>query len=145
MKTCRRGQIFVDRDVQSALMLRVTGYWMFCLLSISLMLLCWEAASGPPRRFSTLAADLYQRYAPALAATLLVLPLVMIDVTRLSHRFVGPIIRLRGALRRLAAGEEVQPIKFRDKDFWQDLADDFNQAAKRVPAATEPEPETVEV
>ena len=144
MSTCRRGQIFVDRDVQSALMLRVTGYWMFSLLTISLMLLCWEAATGPPRRFSTLATDLYLRYAPALAATLLVLPLVMIDVVRLSHRFVGPIIRLRGAMRRLAAGEQVQPIQFRDHDFWQELAGDFNEVAKRVPAETESEPETIE-
>lgn len=132
MNSCRRGQIFVDREVQAALMLRVVGYWLFCLLTNSLMLLCWNIVSGPPRRFTTIALEMYSRYAPALAASLVLLPLVMIDVVRLSNRFVGPIFRLRGALRELAGGKAVRPIKFRDNDYWQELAADFNRAAERV-------------
>ncbi|MDX1946843.1 MAG: hypothetical protein SFU86_15685 [Pirellulaceae bacterium] len=133
MRQCRRGEIFVDREVQAALLWRVTGYWLFCLLSITLLLVCWTVASGPPRRSAEVAHELYLRYAPALVASLLVLPLVMIDVVRLSNRFVGPIVRLRGALRRMGAGEQVAPIKFRDGDFWHELADSFNLAARRLP------------
>ena len=129
MSTSRRQQMFCDREVQGALMLRVVMYWFFCLLTITLMLVCWSVVSGPPRRFAPLVSELYVRYAPALAASLLVLPIVMIDVVRLSNRFVGPVKRLRDAMTALADGDDVSPIKFRDRDFWVPLADLFNNIA----------------
>lgn len=131
MSVTRRRQILCDREVQGALMVRVVMYWLFCLLTITLMLVCWSVVSGPPRRFAPLMADLYQRYAPALAASLLVLPIVMIDVIRLSNRFVGPIKRLRDGMTALAEGEDVSPMKFRDHDFWAQLADLFNTIAAK--------------
>ena len=38
------------------------------------------------------------------------------------------------AMKALAEGEEVSPIHFRDGDFWQELAEDFNRIVKRVEA-----------
>lgn len=131
----RRTQIFCDREVQGALMLRVVMYWMFCLLTITLMLVCWSVVNGPPRQFSMLMADLYHRYAPALAASLLVLPLVMVDVVRLSNRFAGPIKRLRDGLTALAEGKEFPHMQFREHDFWTSLADKFNAVAARLKTA----------
>jgi hypothetical protein len=122
----------VDREVQAALMMRTAWYWLFCLLSISLMLICWDAYHGPSRRFIDLASELYFRYGPALAASLILLPIVMLDVMRLSNRFVGPVARLRGGLRELADGRPAQPLNFRDDDFWRELATDFNRAAARL-------------
>lgn len=139
MPTNRRGRILIDSHVQGALLLRVGCYWLFCLLSITLMLICWEALTRPPQRYFDLFVDFYHRYAPAFAASLLLLPLVMIDVLRLSNRFVGPIVRLRGALRQLAGGESVKNVKFREGDFWPDLADDFNAATERLHADSAPE------
>jgi hypothetical protein len=132
MQRSRRTVFLVDREVQGALMLRTALYWMFCLLSISLMLICWNAYHGPSRRFIDLASDLYFRYGPALAASLILLPIVMLDVMRLSNRFVGPVVRLRNGLREVAEGRPAQPLNFRDDDFWRELATDFNRAAARV-------------
>jgi hypothetical protein len=127
----RRSYIFVDREVQGALMLRAAVYWLFCLISISLMVICWNAFSGPSRRFIDLATELYFRYAPALVASLILLPVVLMDVLRMSNRFVGPVVRLRTALRELADGRPAQPLNFRDDDFWREMATDFNRAAAR--------------
>ena len=44
-------------------MIRTVIYWLFCLLSITLMLVCWNIYSGPPRRFQDLAIDLLHRHA----------------------------------------------------------------------------------
>ena len=132
MNQSRRSLIFIDREVQGALMFRATFYWFFCLLTITLMLICWNAYHGPSRRFMELFADLYYRYAPALAASLLLLPVVLVDVIRVSNRFVGPMVRLKGALQDMADGRPAQPVNFRDNDFWRDLATDFNRAAARV-------------
>ena len=46
-----RKQIFVDAKVQGALVLRVALYWVFCLLTVALMLLCWRILTGPARLF----------------------------------------------------------------------------------------------
>jgi hypothetical protein len=135
MNNCRRSIFFIDREVQTALMLRVVVYWMFCLLSISLMLICWSAYKGPPQRFLDLVADLYYRYGPALSASLMLLPIVLMDVLRMSNRFVGPVLRLRRGLRDVAEGRPAQPLNFRDDDFWRDMATDFNRAAAHVARA----------
>jgi hypothetical protein len=132
---CRRTTFFIDREVQGALILRTAVYWLFCLLSVALMLICWAAYHGPPRRFVDLATELFFRYGPGLAASLLLLPIVMMDVLRQSNRFVGPIMRLRTALRTLASGQPSPPLNFRDDDFWRELAADFNQVAARVARA----------
>lgn|SRR5262245_39344981 len=132
MNHIRRSMFLVDRQVQGALMVRMTFYWLFCLLSIVLMIVCWNVYAGPPRRFVDLFLDLYYRYGPALAASLLLLPIVMMDVVRTSNRFVGPVVRLRTALKELADGRPTQPLNFRDDDFWRDLAVEFNRAAARV-------------
>jgi methyl-accepting chemotaxis protein len=133
---CRRSRIFLDREVQGALMLRVGSYWAFCLMSICLLVICWSVYTGPPRRFSEVALEAYQRYAPALAASLILLPLVMIDVVRMSARFVGPVIRLRAGLRELADNGSARRLNFRDNDYWRDMADDFNAAATRLEEVT---------
>jgi hypothetical protein len=132
MNRCRRTIFLVDRDVQGALLIRVVCYWLFCLLGIVLMVICWNVYTGPPRRFVELALDLLHRYGPALVASLILLPIVMMDVVRLSNRFVGPVLRLRTALQKVADGRPLQPLNFRDHDFWQGLADDFNRAATRL-------------
>ena len=134
MNRCRRNRIFLDPEVQGALMLRVASYWAFCLLSICLLVMCWSVYTGPPRRFAELAFDLYLRYAPALAASLILLPLVMIDVVRMSSRFVGPMVRLRSGLNELAESGQARRIVFRDNDYWRELAGDFNNVAERMEA-----------
>jgi hypothetical protein len=132
MNRCRRTIFFIDRKVQGTLLARTAIYWMFCLFSISLMLICWNAYTGPSRRFVDLVADLFHRYGPCLVASLILLPIALMDVVRLSNRFVGPVMRMRGALQELAAGRPVKPLHFRDDDFWQDLAGDLNEIAVRL-------------
>jgi len=113
------------------MLLRAAVYWLFCLISISLMLLCWNAVTGPPRRLVDLASDVYLRFGPAMIASVLMLPAVLIDVLRMSNRFVGPVVRLRTALQDLAENRPAQPLNFRDDDFWRDMATNFNRAAAR--------------
>ncbi len=127
-----RKQLFVDRKVQGALVIRAVGYWLFCLLTMSLALLLWRLWTGPARLFYLQFDEMWHWYGPAAIASLLVLPLVVIDIVRLSNRFAGPLYRLRREMRKLANGEPVRAIKFRDGDFWMEFADEFNAVAKRL-------------
>ncbi|MHC4179626.1 MAG: hypothetical protein ACYSWU_19105 [Planctomycetota bacterium] len=140
-KKVLRRQLFVDPKIQGALAARVVMYWVVCLITITLMLLCWRILTGPARMFYRHFDDMWFYYGPALLASFLLLPLVIVDVVRLSNRFVGPFLRLRRSMRALARGEHVEPIKFRRGDFWAEFAEEFNAMAARVQDETPPPPQ----
>lgn len=127
-----RKRLFVDPKVQGALIVRVILYWVVCLLSITLMLLCWRIVTGPARPFYTHFDAMWFHFGPALVASFVILPLVISDIVRVSNRFTGPLVRLRRSMRALADGRPVRPIRFRQGDFWQDFADEFNAVLLRV-------------
>jgi len=140
-----RRRFFVDPQVQGALILRVVLYWVVCLVTVTLMLLCWRIATGPARLFYTHFDDMWFHYGPAMVASCILLPLLVIDIVRLSNRFVGPLVRLRRAMRALARGEHVEPVSFREGDFWLEFAQEFNALLARVERQqTGPRPEREE-
>ncbi len=137
-----RKQLFVDSRVQGALIGRVILYWVVCLITITLMLLCWRVVTGPARLFWTHFNDMWFHFGPAVIASFVLVPLVILDLLKLSNRFVGPLVRLRRGMRALAAGEHVEPIKFREGDFWHDFAEEFNALAAKVQEGTSPPPQS---
>jgi len=122
-----RRRIFVDPPIQGVLISRVALYWLICMLIQVLLVMLLSVGSG-------MTDELYQRTHVRLVvvSSLFTLPLLMLDITKLSHRWVGPIYRLRTAMQALATGEAVQPITFRKGDFWPELASDFNAVLRRV-------------
>ena len=135
----KRKKLFVDRRVQGALIVRCLMYWVFCLITVTLLLTCWRILSRPPQLFHMHFSDLWVDYGPALIASFLLLPIVLLDSVRLSHKFAGPMLRMRRAMSELAAGRPVEPVYFRENDFWGDFAEDFNVAVKKLQARNAPE------
>jgi len=121
-----RKRLFVDPKVQGALVLRAILYWVVCLITVTLMVLCWRILTGPARMFYTHFDDMWFHFGPALVASLFLLPLVIVDTIRLSNRFAGPLMRLRRSMRALAQGEHVEPLRFRHGDLWQEFAAECN-------------------
>jgi hypothetical protein len=103
-----------------------------CILTITVMLLCWRIIKGPPKTLYTHLDQMWFGYGPAMIASGILLPFVTMDIVRMSNRFVGPLIRLRRAMRALARGEHVDPISFREGDFWLECAQEFNAVLARV-------------
>jgi len=136
-----RRRLFVDPKVQGALVLRVLLYWVVCLMTITLMLLCWSILKTP-RMFYWHFDDMWFHYGPALIASFVLLPMVIVDIIRLSNRFAGPMLRLRRSMRALARGEHVEPVQFREGDFWKEFADEFNAVVALVQRAVPAEEPT---
>jgi hypothetical protein len=127
-KKSRRKRIFVDFKLQGAVVFRVVLYWIACQLMTALLLFGCKAVTGREH----LDEDMVLFYRSAAASTLCILPLVIYDIMRVSHRFAGPMLRFRRAMRDLGNGDHVRPLQFRDGDFWQELAGEFNAVVKRV-------------
>ncbi len=146
-----RRQLFVDRQVQGALLVRIAAYWCFSVLTICLITLCVRAITYPDRPFLEYFAisEFFVQYGPLILTSSILVPLIMFDVVAVSNRFVGPLLRMRRSMRDLAAGNPVEPIHFREKDFWQEIAQEFNLVVARVrelerelaEARGEPQPE----
>lgn len=132
-----RKRLFVDRHVQGALIVRTTTYWLYCLLTLTLLTLCWRIAHSEPQPFHVYLESLKTDFAPAAAGSLILLPIVLIDVLRVSNRFTGPMFRLRRLMGDLARGEDVPHLAFRTGDYWHDFADDFNAVADRLKSLQE--------
>ena len=130
-----RKQWFVDGKVQGALLLRSVWYCVACILLVTMWLLAWRILTGPARPFYTHLDDMWFFFGPALVAAACVIPIVMMYMARFGDRFAGPLFRLRGAMRRLAEGESIEQINFREGDFWREFAEDFNQVAQKLEEA----------
>ncbi len=76
--------------------------------------------------------QLWWTHGPFLLVMLFLLPVFVHDTIKLSHRFAGPIYRLRQTIRSIAQGNPAKRLKFRDYDFWQGLAEDFNTMVERL-------------
>lgn len=140
----KRSRVFVDKGVQGALARRVTLYWVACLWGTFCVLAGFPIAvtllTGLPNgpTVAEILTFTWLGFWPTLLASAFVLPLVIWDAIRISHRFAGPMIRLRHALRDLADGKEVTKVTFREGDYWTDLADHFNRLNDRLRQIEQP-------
>jgi hypothetical protein len=122
----QRWQIFIDRRVQGVLVLHTLAYWAVCLLMQQLVVFLFVLATSSSDSVHINGTRVLWHIQVSIMASLAIMPLIVLDIVKLSHRWVGPIFRLRTSLHALSLGEPVPPVRFREGDFWQDLALDLN-------------------
>ena len=146
----KRFRVFVDKRVQGALARRVTLYWViclwgtFCVLAGFPIIVTWLAGIQYAPSAGELLHTAWLRFWPTLVASAFMLPIIVWDVMRVSHRFAGPMIRLRHAMRDLADGKEVSQVTFRGGDHWTEFADHFNRLNERIRHIEQPRDEVSE-
>jgi hypothetical protein len=128
----KRRQYFVDPKVQGGIAIRCVVYWATCLLTTFVFLFSWSYLRGNSQFDWETANRLWIRYGAVAIASALLLPFIVWDVIKLTNRFAGPMFRLRREMKKLAAGEAVNPLFFRHGDYWQEMADDFNRLVVRI-------------
>jgi len=132
----KRRVYFVDKKVQGALLIRAARYWLLSVTVVgTLTVLGWMFVSpgmGVLIQLREQLPFLLGGLFVALAVSMIVLPVILYDLARLTNRFAGPMLRLRRAMQQAAAGEQVEAVHFRDHDYWQELADAFNELNERL-------------
>lgn len=132
MSERNRKKTFIDPQVQGALVRRLILHWVGFFVVASLVAFVLQVLSNPFQSISAHLEQIWWTQGPFLVAALFLLPVFVFDTIKLSHRFAGPIYRLRSTIRNIANGDEPGRLKFRDFDFWQGLADDFNRMVDRL-------------
>ncbi len=135
---CRR-RYFVDPPLQGAMLRQAFYYWLAASVTFAFIVVIYRIS---PAMFSDAAHEssrLWYHLAPFAVASAVLLPIVMFSAIRFSHRFAGPMVRVRRALFYLANGETPQHLVLRQGDFWADVAEDINRITKRMrPVLDEP-------
>lgn len=131
----KRRRLFVDEVFQGSLVFRAMGYWLSCVLAIVATLLIWGLITRPSNPLEAQMGHLWHSFGPVLIGALLILPLVVHDVLKVTHHFAGPLYRLRRELQRLARGEDANLLAFRHGDFWPEMAEEFNAVLRRLQRA----------
>ena len=122
----RRTKHFIDSNVQGALARRIVFHWLAFMAVAFFVSFILQVLSNPFRPISAHLTDVWFTHGPFLLVMFFLLPIFVMDSIKLSHRFAGPIFALRRAVREIAAGQAPRKLKFRRRDFWQDLAVDYN-------------------
>ena len=138
--TKRRQQKYVDREVQTSLMLRLSIHWLLFMVANVIVISLWtKLVDTPTDPWAETVAMTWQRVFPFLLVSFALAPIFIWDAIKLSNRFTGPIVRVRRALALIADGEPPKAIEFRTGDFWKSLAHDFNRAfVNKLASDTDP-------
>jgi len=135
MSKPKRTKLIADSNVQGALVWRLLSYWAFAwlvvLMLVTIVAVMFSIVAEGVTVTTVLSRAMGHLWFPAIIS-IMVLPIMVRDCLRLSNKFAGPVLRFRRAMQQLADGEQVQPIKLRDGDFWQDLGNDFNRVLAQV-------------
>lgn len=127
-----RRKLFVDPEVQGALVTRCVIYWCVSLIVVFAALLSPDFIFVTLGLVSPTGPSIWVRYAPALILSAALTPVLVLDLLRCTNRFAGPMVRTRRFLRSLANGERIEPIEFRNDDFWKGYAGDLNAVLQRI-------------
>lgn len=131
----KRSSHFSDWTVQGTVLLHVAMHWMIFLVAVGAFLLFLEAIDGEP---SDAWENMLRRHGPSVLFVLVLSPIYIRELCKLTNRFAGPMVRVRRGMHELAEGRDVAPIHFRPGDFWQELATDFNLVAERLRNSSKP-------
>ena len=132
MSQPNRKKKFVDPQVQGTLVRRLVLHWLAFFVVTSLVAFCLQVLTNPLRPFNEHVQQLWWTHGPFLLVMVFLLPVFVLDTIKFSNRFAGPIYRLRQTIRSIAGGSPPERLKFRDFDFWQGLAEDFNRMVDRL-------------
>ena len=127
--------LFVNREIQGRLLARTALYWMLYhgVLWMAMFLYRYAdhrgavQAGAALRPFSDLYGQFVNEHFSMWICAIAILPIVLWDLLKFSHRIVGPLVPFQRAIEHLAAGEKVTEVRLRHGDLLFDLQTAFNQ------------------
>ena len=132
MQHTQRSKEYVDPQVQGALWRRLVLHWLAFTSVAAALAVGLEWMSDPFQPLGAVVVAAWWTYSPLLLVLACLVPVFVYDSIRLSHRFAGPVFRLRKVMRELAQGAIPARVEFREDDFWREMASDVNRVIDRI-------------
>ena len=123
----KRRSKYVDSRIQGQLAARTLLHWVTLMLVCCTVSLLLQVVLNPLATWRENFQHMWAAQGPVVLVAFALSPLFVRDTISYSHRFVGPITRVRGVLREMGQGKSVAPLKLRPNDHWLEMADEINQ------------------
>lgn len=138
-KKLRRKKL-VNKQLQGQLMLKMVLHWLgynaivlFISLASCLFLYYISVVNGSHERtMNEEVTQFFSHHKPMLIAMGILLPLIVWDMLKTSHRVAGPIYKFRAELQRYIDTGRLETVKLREGDFLKEFQDTWNEAVKKV-------------
>ena len=128
-----RKQLVIEPVIQYSLIRQLLVQWSLHLVATLVLLTILQVFLGG--FFNTWQYH-FERIGPTLASftvsLLFLLPVYVMNSLKLSNRFAGPIHRFRRELRSVAEGRPYRELRFRDNDYWTELAEELDSAINAI-------------
>lgn len=131
----KRKRIYVDRGVQGGIVTRLVVLWVGSTAVAAGVWFVMQFFADPTGGIDRYLESANQNITPLALAFAVTLPIAVLQLLRFTHCFAGPVVRLRRMMTELASGQEVPHLKFRDGDYWPELAEQFNLIAQDLTKA----------
>ena len=141
MSTDKRKKVLVHHKIQGALIKTLVLQWLMFISFTGLAMVVMQLWMDPFQSSVEWNYHLRITILSLAIVSVCLLPVFILDLIKLSNRFVGPIVRLQSYVDQVGRGE-VGELRFRKHDFWVSLADDFNAMLKRIQQESEQESES---
>jgi hypothetical protein len=131
-KKFTRRRLWVYPAFQSRILLRQGLYALLLLVVVWHVTFIFDlmsriaSSNSPNLEFFDLYVDFASRQRPLLISFVLVMPIVLHDMLKFSHRVAGPLFRARKAITDMIDGKQVPEFKSREKDLMGEFFDAFN-------------------
>jgi hypothetical protein len=127
----RRSRLWIDPPFQTRLLLRVGCYilgFTVCVWHISFALEAMRDAisTGPSHSLAELYVDYFWKQLPLLYTFVLIVPFLLYNLLKFSHRIAGPLYRCRKVMDEMASGKAVHEFRPRRYDLMGELFASFN-------------------
>ncbi len=106
-KKAMRKKLFINRQAQGSIIKRSIYHWYFCTSLILMTIAIFVALKDPSRSALLMIYELWSYFSPAIVASVVLLPIFIYDILKLSHRIAGPLERLNVEMEKLANGKDV--------------------------------------
>jgi len=141
-----RKQVYVNRIIQGRMLRRFAVMWLVyhAVLWNSMFLYRYlqyrgELLAGAPAQpFAELYAQFFQQHYSVLICAAAVLPVLLWDMIRMTHRIAGPLVRFQRALSEIAEGRPVDRVQIRKGDLLLEFQDEFNHFLERIGMLRQP-------
>ena len=127
----RRNKNYIDPPVQRSLARRIVMHWAIFIVATTTVGFFLHSFSNPFQPIGSHLREVLSSQALSFVVMLCLLPIFVFDAIKFSSRFTGPIARLQTSIDDLSHGKPHNLESFREGDFWQTLAEDFNRMASR--------------
>lgn len=124
--TFLRSQLLVDSVVQTELFRRILIYAATAMVYFLTIVVIEETVLHQDRSFGAVLKGTLDQSIFWLPGLLVLVPLMLYDLLKVTHRFTGPMYSLRREMKRLVDGKSKRSIHFRSDDYWNDMASTFN-------------------